>query len=789
MVTELTIGNLVDIVLQDGSDFPPLPDVVRLSGLYPFDAAATDGCGMQQDSNTSDVAQLNMKCFAYIYFNPSSAKREIAFQSGSGSIEIEKGVGFQGKLNFLGWQIKLKVAVSSSQFLVDGEMDLVDLKIGDEPFLRIGKELDTTNKAVGGAKFLIDLKGLPNPSALIEIAGAFDIPLLDSYGYVAITLTNEIFSFSAGITLFGGVLSTHAMVEWDWALTYFKMSLDDIQFIGGVVTLKKLVFQYDKNLAFARFDAAISVLWFLSFELFVDVKGDRIGFGFTLDVLGAATTIDGTAVVANPFANSEFDVMVTCSFNPDTLEEIGEDINQIVQDVAQFAEKAWANVSAKVEELWNDIKEIFSNGLSAIGGAITGLLEDVQAFLKDAAAALKDVPVLGKLLELGSLLAEGDVDGFLKGLGSALGLFDSIDFRELGGPARGRSKCSQEFDITYEDSVPDKDPSVCNRWTIRRTWQVLPFFADANCVPSGKKSAEAVQVITIDDNTAPKWTLSPEPEAVVPFFNNFQEQVTIPSAHETATDVMLNLGLTLYPTQLTSEDGPLTLFPTTSGESLCRVNGLAQFTRTWRAQDKCGNTRTAVQIITVMHPPTTLAETKTLRPLPAQDFSYAPGITQLADRCNAGKKVELGIKHYNPLDNTDDTDACGVGVWSPVGCRRLNAAVREVSVVHSVPPVFATFPDDITINTTHSLNPKSGLGEPVGGAYCGTPFHIWFADAPPVLQKCGEWTIERTWKIQPHYKDCGLGDVYPNSLTTVRVQVITVRDISPPAWLFKPQAP
>ena len=57
------------------------------------------------------------------------------------------------------------------------------------------------------------------------------------------------------------------------------------------------------------------------------------------------------------------------------------------------------------------------------------------------------------------------------------------------------------------------------------------------------------------------------------------------------------------------------------------------------------------------------------------------------------------------------------------------------------------------------------------------------------MGECGVWTIERTWKIQPHYLDCG-GDlaVYHESLTTRQVQVITVRDVRAPDYTSTPDA-
>ena len=196
----------------------------------------------------------------------------------------------------------------------------------------------------------------------------------------------------------------------------------------------------------------------------------------------------------------------------------------------------------------------------------------------------------------------------------------------------------------------------------------------------------------------------------------------------------------------------------------------------------------------VQHPPTALTATQDWVEA-KREFSYAPGVEQLADACHAGKHVVTGTKAFAPIDSSATAkDVCAANVWAADGCRRQ---VPDVAVVtdrnlHSIAPVFASFPAAVDVTTTSTLNPYDvagvpGLGFPVGEAFCGTPFTIRYDDAEPELQECGVWTIDRTWKIQPHYLDCG-GDlaVYHPSLTTRQVQVITVRDVYPPTFVSKP---
>ena len=359
---------------------------------------------------------------------------------------------------------------------------------------------------------------------------------------------------------------------------------------------------------------------------------------------------------------------------------------------------------------------------------------------------------------------------------------------ELGVPV-GHAFCGTPFTIRFDDAAPVM--GECGVWTIERTWKIQPHYLNCGgdlAVYHASLTTRQVQVITVHDVRAPDYTSTPDASVEIPFFGSWRAANSMPLTDEVAHDDMLARGLVSYPTTTVSVDGPLVAAPTGAGdEATCRTRGLASFTRTWTATDRCGNSRVFVQDIMVQHPPTVLTATQHWTAA-LGEFSYAPGVEQLADDCHAGKSIVGDTQHFNPIDTSPaNPSACVAPEWDENACRR--APVMHTLLLHSVAPTFATFPADITIDTDHSLNPEDELGVPVGHAFCGTPFTIRFDDAAPVMGECGVWTIERTWKIQPHYLDCG-GDlaVYHASLTTRQVQVITVRDERAPDYTSTPDA-
>ena len=205
------------------------------------------------------------------------------------------------------------------------------------------------------------------------------------------------------------------------------------------------------------------------------------------------------------------------------------------------------------------------------------------------------------------------------------------------------------------------------------------------------------------------------------------------------------------------------------------------------------------QAITIDHPPTTLTPMQTLLP---QQHGIAVDIVPHESVCTPAKNITISDKVYEALAPYDQ---CPTHNWKDDGCRVISRGTMTVHNVVAMKPTFETFPVDATITTEDSYLPAA-TGTPAGHAYCSTPFDIYYTDAEPVATTaadsfCG-WTIARTWTIRPVYKDCtgatpqgcmtppcrpdglhfGTGVPRSSELSTDRVQLLLVRDATPPQF-------
>ena len=355
-----------------------------------------------------------------------------------------------------------------------------------------------------------------------------------------------------------------------------------------------------------------------------------------------------------------------------------------------------------------------------------------------------------------------------------------------GGAAVQSGACATPLAVSYADTA--SADGTCGHWTVRRVWTLAPTGVPT---PPGCVPLTHLQHIHVEDLEAPVWTHTPDAAVVVPFFENWRAAHPVPRAAETPHADMAALGIGVsHPTYLTSEDTVVRPWMHYAVEGTCRERGLATLHRTWTAGDRCGNEATFTQKVMLQHPPAALTSTQ-VWDAGAGLLAYAAGVDQAPSVCHAGKLVSTAGA-YDALDGLQQAEEPACDVWDAHGCRLLSAHMgADVVSVHQVRPEFATFPPNATTYTNSTLDAydvAGGLGYPTGEAYCATPFHIWHRDEAPVLVACGVWTINRVWKVQPHYQDCGTGDDYPASLTRERVQVITVHDVFAPQFASTPEA-
>ena len=134
-----------------------LPPAIAESGIEPFDAATRCPGG-----SSKGISVNNLGCFAYISASPLLPKI-VTFNGGS--IMITARFSISGKINVAGWKAALEATVSKTRFYVNAAMDQLDLKV-----LKIGGQLDKSNKVTGNPRFLIDFNAFrPLRSSTLKV--------------------------------------------------------------------------------------------------------------------------------------------------------------------------------------------------------------------------------------------------------------------------------------------------------------------------------------------------------------------------------------------------------------------------------------------------------------------------------------------------------------------------------------------------------------------------------------------------------------------------------------------
>ena len=405
-----------------------LPPQFAASGLYPYSKDYATACP-EVDADAVHTT-LDMDCYAYLSFSPLKTQDIVL---GTSTLTIPKGIALAGRLNFVGWEMAAEVAISTSQFYINATMDPVFIRFGNVDFLRIGSHLDANKEAAGGARFLVDMNILP-PRAEVNIQGAFDIPLLKSYGEVALVLDPEKLAFHSEINLFNGALASIADVYFPWDFTAFHMSLSDMEFLYGLVTVKQVKFDYDAAVPhpYAIFDARIDVLFAVGVEAQLKVQDDTLSFAVGLSVLGVTSTISGTAAMdTSNFLDSSFSLSVETDINPAAVVAAVVDV---AEDVAQVAKNVWNTVTTAVADAWTFVKAQFDvPPLNYLASTLGPFLDDVGGVLADVGGALMDAG-LSDIVSLGHDFAGGDFSALgdaVHNLAGTFGVGGSRNHREV----------------------------------------------------------------------------------------------------------------------------------------------------------------------------------------------------------------------------------------------------------------------------------------------------------------------------------------------------------------------
>jgi len=250
--------------------------------------------------------------------------------------------------------------------------------------------------------------------------------------------------------------------------------------------------------------------------------------------------------------------------------------------------------------------------------------------------------------------------------------------------------CDAAPSISFTDStVPG---SCAGAYTVTRTWT-----ATDNC---GNESAPVSQTITVVDTT--------DPTVVAP------------------ADVMIECGDSTAPantgsaTASDSCDGsPVVTYSDSASSATCPK----VITRTWTATDACGNSDSAIQVITVAD---TFAPTLSSVPANAtilcSDPLPAPASVNATDTCTTATLT------YTQVVQSATCPKVYVRTWTAVdNCGNTVAATQTITAVDTTAPTIACV-SNVTVQCGAGSTDPSATGTPSASDNCATSVTVTFAD-------------------------------------------------------------
>jgi large repetitive protein len=206
-----------------------------------------------------------------------------------------------------------------------------------------------------------------------------------------------------------------------------------------------------------------------------------------------------------------------------------------------------------------------------------------------------------------------------------------------------------------------------------------------------------------------------------------------------------------------------------------RTNGICPdtytLTRTWEAQDDCGNTKTATQVISVQDIIIPVFSTVPANVTVDCQSIPAVGTATATDNCDASVTIA-----YLGQTRTDGacTDSYTLSrTWEAMDKCGNTAIAEQVIMVHDITnPTFTSFPADLTV----SCESIPIVGIPAASDNCAAYASITYLGETPNNGYCLDtYTLTRTWKVEDN---CG------NTVTAN--QLITVMDITTPTFTSVP---
>ncbi len=189
--------------------------------------------------------------------------------------------------------------------------------------------------------------------------------------------------------------------------------------------------------------------------------------------------------------------------------------------------------------------------------------------------------------------------------------------------------------------------------------------------------------------------------------------------------------------------------------------------RTWTATDKCGNSETVSQTVTLID-----LKMPSFVTVPAnmtiECGQFAPVQTPVAtDDCTQQVKI---IYEDSLMPNTDSCGHTILRTWTAEDlCGNKNVVTQTITTLDTAPPSVDFTPTDITVFCTDTIPAKANL---TFSDVCSTKLNITYAEKTTVgATPIAPYFIERTWIAKD---DCG------NQKKIVQHLKVTHYDVNPP---------
>ncbi len=316
--------------------------------------------------------------------------------------------------------------------------------------------------------------------------------------------------------------------------------------------------------------------------------------------------------------------------------------------------------------------------------------------------------------------------------------------------------CSAGLNATFTDAIAAG--SCEGTFFISRTWHL-----EDKC---GNKASDQVQLITVNDNTAPAFSRPAD--------------ITIYTTAACTYDAGVSVTGDVLDESDNCSTGLNAVFSDNITSGSCE--GTFIITRTWHLEDKCGNAAAdQIQKITVSdNTPPTFTRPADIIIYKTESCAYDASVSFTGDVSNESDNCSVGL-------NATFTDLIASGscegtlvitrTWHLTdNCGNSSAdQIQTITVRDNIVPTF-TRPADITIYTTASCTYNAGVTA-TGDVTdewdnCSTGIEATFTDVISAGSCEGSLEIIRTWHLSDK---CG-------NAASDQVQVITVRDNIAPTF-------